>query len=226
MVPLEKALGIAIEPDVGRWLHARPALLSDANWFYSQMDETLVFGVLATLRLLDDVRFAAIRTAFSLTHLPAIVVVAVYPSAPPRWVPGLPKGRPPTADFSGDVRKLDRRGGEPPRGRPDAAGRGRDLAPAAIAAGVGDIFYPLLVFAVVVGTAKDFILDVAIGAGCAALSIAGARLVHGEVPRVGLRHQRGHPAPRRLTVGGGTGRPPPTRSFTRPRTPRPSPPRG
>ncbi len=183
MVALEKALGIAVEPDVVRWLYARPELLSDANWFYSHMDETLVFGVLAALRLLDDLRFAAIRTAFALAHLPAIVVVAVYPSAPPRWVPGLPYGRPPTADFSGDLRNSTAAAVSLHVGVPVllavAAIWLRPRSPLAWATAL----YPLLVFAVVVGTANHFILDVVIGAACAALGVAGARLVHGDVPR-------------------------------------------
>lgn len=45
------------------------------------------------------------------------------------------------------------------------------------------LLYPALVLAVVVGTANHFVLDAAIGAACAALGIAAARLVHGDVPR-------------------------------------------
>jgi PAP2 superfamily len=183
MVSLEKALGIAVEPDVVRWVYARPQLLADANWFYSHMDETLVFGVLAALRLIDDVRFAAIRSAFALTHLPAIAVVALYPSAPPRWVPGLPHGRPPTADLGGDLRNSTAAAVSLHVGVPVLLTASaiwlRPRSPLAWATAL----YPLLVFAVVVGTANHFILDVVIGAACAALGIAGARLVHGDVPR-------------------------------------------
>ena len=34
-----------------------------------------------------------------------------------------------------------------------------------------------------VGTGNHFVADIAVGAGCAAIGIAGARLVHGRVPR-------------------------------------------
>ncbi len=90
---VERALGIAVEPDVIRWMYARPDLLARANWFYSHMDETLAFGVLVALRMVDPVRYPTVRTAFALAHVPALAVVALYPSAPPRWVPGLPYGR-------------------------------------------------------------------------------------------------------------------------------------
>ena len=78
---------------------ARPALLDAANWFYSHMDETLAFGAFAALRLIEPVRFAAMRTAFAITHLPAILVVAFFPSAPPRWLPEMPFGAPPAGSF-------------------------------------------------------------------------------------------------------------------------------
>ena len=55
------------------------------------------------------------------------------------------------------------------------------------------VLYPALVIAVVVGTANHFVLDAAIGAACAALGVAGARLVHGRVPR-------GHASARPATI--------------------------
>lgn len=183
LLSAERALGIAVEPDVVRWVYARPDLLAAANWFYSHMDETLVFGALAALRLVDDLRFAAIRTAFALAHLPAIAVVALYPSAPPRWIPGLPHGHPPVADFGGDLRNSTAAAVSLHVGIPVLLAAAsiwvRPRAPLAWAT----VLYPALVLAVVVGTANHFFVDAAIGAACAALGIAGARLVHGEVPR-------------------------------------------
>ena len=61
-IDAEQAVGIAIEPDVVSWASARPDLLAAANWFYSHMDETLVFGAFAALRLLDALRYPAVRT--------------------------------------------------------------------------------------------------------------------------------------------------------------------
>ncbi len=180
---LERTLGIGVEPDIVRWVYARPDLLAAANWFYSHMDETLVFGILAALRLVDDLRFAAIRTAFALAHLPAIAVVALYPSAPPRWIPGLPHGSPPVADFTGDLRNSTAAAVSLHVGIPvllaAAAIWVRPRAPLAWAT----LLYPVLVLAVVIGTANHFVLDAVIGAACAALGIAGARLLHGDVPR-------------------------------------------
>jgi hypothetical protein len=183
LLAAERALGIAVEPDVVRWLYDRPDLLAAANWFYSHMDETLVFGVLAVLRLVDDLRFAAIRTAFALAHVPAIAVVALYPSAPPRWIPGLPHGRLPAADYTGDLRNSTAAAVSLHVGIPvllaAAAIWIRPGAPLAWAT----LLYPLVVLAVVVGTANHFFVDAAIGAACAALGIAGARAIHGAVPR-------------------------------------------
>ena len=104
LIDAEQTLGVLVEPRAIRAFAAHPALLDAANWFYSHMDETLVFGAYAALRLIEPVRFAAMRTAFAIAHLPAILVVAVFPAAPPRWVPRMPFGAPPAFGIGGDLR--------------------------------------------------------------------------------------------------------------------------
>jgi PAP2 superfamily len=179
----EKDLGIAIEPDVIRWTYARPDLLARLNWFYSHMDETLAFGILIALRMVDPVRYPPVRTAFALAHVPALVVVALYPAAPPRWVPDIPHGQLPAADFTGDWRNSTAAAVSLHVGIPAllsvAAIWMRPRAPLAWAS----LLYPLTVFAVVVGTANHFVLDAVVGIACAAIGVVCARLIHGEVPR-------------------------------------------
>ena len=183
LIDAERTLGVLVEPRAIRAFAAHPALLDAANWFYSHMDETLVFGAYAALRLIEPVRFAAMRTAFAITHLPAILVVAVFPAAPPRWVPRMPFGAPPASGIGGDLRNSTAAAVSLHVGIPvliaASAIWARPRSPLAWAT----VLYPALVATVVVGTGNHFVADIAVGAGCAAIGIAGARLVHGRVPR-------------------------------------------
>ena len=183
LIDAQRALGVLVEPDAIRAFADRPDLLDAANWFYSHMDETLVFAAYAALRLIEPVRFAAMRTAFAIAHLPAIVVVAAFPAAPPRWVPRMPFGAPPTFDIGGDLRNSTAAAVSLHVGIPvlvaASAIWARPRSPLAWAT----VLYPALVAAVVVGTGNHFLADIASGAACAAIGIAGARLIHGRVPR-------------------------------------------
>jgi hypothetical protein len=179
----ERAIGIAVEPEIIRWVAARPDLLDAANWFYSHMDETLVFGAFAALRLVDPLRFPAIRTAFALTHVPALAVLAAFPSAPPRWLPGFPGAAPPAAPIGGDLRNSTAAAVSLHVGIPlliaAAAVWVRPRSPLSWAT----LLYPALVLAVVVGTANHLVLDAVVGAACAALGAAAALALHGCPPR-------------------------------------------
>ena len=144
---------------------AHPALLDAANWFYSHMDETLVFGAYAALRLIEPVRFAAMRTAFAIAHLPAIIVVAAFPAAPPRWVPRMPFGAPPAFDIGGDLRNSTAAAVSLHVGIPvliaASAIWARPRSPLAWAT----VLYPALVATVVVGTGNHFLGGHRLGRG-------------------------------------------------------------
>jgi len=182
-IDVERALGIFVEPDIVRWVYARPDLLDTANWFYSHMDETLAFGAFAALRLLDPLRYPTVRTAFVLAHVPALAVVAGVPTAPPRWVTGFPHGSPPTFDIGADLRNSTAAAVSLHVGIPALVAAAaiwmRPRSPLAWAT----LAYPCLVLAVVVGTANHFFLDAAVGIACVAIGVAGALLIHGRVPR-------------------------------------------
>lgn len=182
-ISVERALGIYVEPDIVRWTYARPDLLSALNWFYSHMDETLAFGAFAALRLLDPRRYPTVRTAFVLTHVPALAVVAGFPAAPPRWVTGFPHGSPPTFDIAADVRNSTAAAVSLHVGIPAlVAAAAIWIRPRSPLAWV-TLLYPCVVLVVVVGTANHFFLDAVVGIACAAVGVAGALLIHGRVPR-------------------------------------------
>ncbi len=182
-ISLEQALRMDIEPAVIRWAHGHPALLEAATWFYHHMDETIAFGVLAALRLVDPLRFPTVRTAFVLAHVPALAVVAGYPMAPPVWVLEMPFSVIPAAGFEGGFRNSTAAAVSLHVGVPVllavAAIWMRPRSPLAWLLAL----YPAVVFAVVLATGKHFVLDAVVGIACVAIGGTAAWLIHGRVRR-------------------------------------------
>jgi hypothetical protein len=135
------------------------------------------------LRLLDPRRFPTVRTAFVLAHVPALLVIAAYPMAPPKWLPELPHGSPPPADLGADLINSTAAVVSLHVGVPvllaSAAIWMRPRCPLAWAS----LLYPVLVLWLVLATGNHFVLDAVVGAACMAIGWAGARLIHGAVPR-------------------------------------------
>jgi hypothetical protein len=180
---LERALGIQVEEGFTSWLAARPDLREAALFFYSRMDATIAFAALAVLRLLDPRRFPTVRTAFVLAHLPALLVIAAYPMAPPKWLPELPHGSPPPADLGADLINSTAATVSLHVGVPvllaAAAIWMRPRSPLAWASAL----YPVVVLWLVLATGNHFVLDALVGGACIAIGWAGARVIHGRVPR-------------------------------------------
>jgi hypothetical protein len=184
-ISAERTLHIAIEPTFIRFVHEHgEALEHGARLFYSNLDETIAFGVLAAMRLLAPLRFPKIRTAFVLTHVPALAVLAVYPLAPPHWVASMPYASGPPADL--------------------ATTRNQTAAAVSLHFGVPLLLafaavwlrprsplswllvvYPGTVFFVILGTGNHYVLDTIIGTACAAIGAAAAQLIHGPTPENG-----------------------------------------
>jgi hypothetical protein len=184
-ISAERTLHIAIEPTLIRFVHEHgDALAHGARLFYSNLDETVAFGVLAAMRLVAPLRFPKIRTAFVLTHVPALVVLAVFPLAPPHWVASMPYADGPPSDL--------------------ATTRNQTAAAVSLHFGIPLllafyavwlrprsplswllVIYPGTVFFVILGTGNHYVLDTIIGAACAAIGAAGAQLIHGRIPENG-----------------------------------------
>jgi hypothetical protein len=89
LLDLERALGIAREADLQRWA-------SDVAWLDPLMARLYIFGhwpvialTLAWLLWRDGERFRAYRMAMVLSGLAGIFLFALYPMAPPRFLPDL-----------------------------------------------------------------------------------------------------------------------------------------
>ena len=92
---LEDALGIDVERpliDFG----SRQPWNRFLDWAYGGLHTPAMFAFLAAACLLAPDRYPRLRTIFVLSFLPALVVIGMYPLAPPHWLPELGLGPTPT----------------------------------------------------------------------------------------------------------------------------------
>ena len=179
---LERDLHIDIEPTVLRFVHSRDWLLDAAQIFYRNANETAVVGFLAAARMLDSVRYPLLRTTYALLHVPALLVLALYPLAPPHWVAGIPyaDGPPlhPSALRNETAAAVSLHFGGPVM----IAAGALWLRPRAVLSWLS-VLYPPLVFVVILGTGNHYVLDTIVGTACVAAGFAAAFAIHGRLPR-------------------------------------------
>jgi hypothetical protein len=137
---------------------------------------------LAAALLFAPRRFPPLRTAFLFGHLPALLLIALVPMAPPRWLPELPHAEGvPSADALARQGRL---------ANETATLVGFHFGYAAfVAAGTiwlargrlryATLAYPGFVLIVVLGTGNHYLLDCVVGALCVGIGAAGAWVVHG-----------------------------------------------
>jgi hypothetical protein len=179
---LERDLHIDVEPSVLRFVHSRDWLIDAAQIFYRNANEAAVIGFMAAARTLDPVRYPMLRTTYALLHVPALLVLALYPLAPPHWVAGIPyaDGPPlhPSALRNETAAAVSLHFGGPVM----IAAGALWLRPRAPIAWL-TLLYPPLVFAVILGTGNHYVLDTLVGTACVALGFAAAAAIHGPLPR-------------------------------------------
>ena len=173
---LEQALHIDVEGTILRLTHHQ-GLLGALEWGYENLHLAVLFGFMALVRMLAPERYPRLRTAFVLAHPPALLVIGLYPLAPPRWVAEMPFGAAAPADWNGAWTNSTAAAASLHVGYPlfIAAStiwllRSR-IAWAALA-------YPALVLTIVVGTGNHYVLDAVVGCAAVGLGFAGAWLIH------------------------------------------------
>jgi hypothetical protein len=188
---LERLLDLDIEGTFIR-LGSLPSLHGLLEWAYGNVHLPAIFAFLACARLLAPARYPLLRTVFLLSFLPAVLVIGLYPLAPPLWLPELGLGPPPAeGDLTGTLRALLENS--------TAAAASQHFGFSLfIAAGSlwlwprsplawATALYPPSVFLVIVGTGNHYVLDCAVGAGTFLLAAPAARLLHGRpLPRAPL----------------------------------------
>jgi PAP2 superfamily protein len=188
LIQLERGLHVFVEPSVQAWASGSHALMDISGWLYVNAQTSITVAALIYLYIRHNGSFYFVRNMFAIALLIALVGYAVFPTAPPRFLPewGFIDT---VSDFTG-VRIETAHGGG------GAAGAFTNLYAAVPsmhvafalmigwplaslsrtrAAKVLWRLYPLLIVFVIVATANHFILDALLGALTAAVSAYGAR---------------------------------------------------
>lgn len=178
---LEELFSIDVEESVIR-LASMPALDGVLEWAYGEIHTPALFAFLAAACLLAPDRYPRLRTIFLLSFVPAVVVIGLYPLAPPHWMAELGLGPAPEPDelvlgaafFQNST----------------AAAASQHFGFAVfIAAGSLWLFprsplawatlvYPAIVFLVIVGTGNHYVFDCVVGTLTFGFATAVAALVH------------------------------------------------
>jgi len=186
---VERALSLDIEAAVVE--HLSPAATDVLSWLYTNIHLPVLFAFMAAARLLAPLRYPLVRTTFVLSFVPAVLVIGLYPLAPPHWLPEFGFGGPPReAELTSTTGALFH--------NTTAAAASQHFGFALLVAATSiwlyprsrlaraTLLYPALVFVVIVGTGNHYVLDCVVGALTFVLAGAVAFLVHG-------RPERGRP---------------------------------
>jgi hypothetical protein len=88
IVELERSLGAFFEANLQRSLLDNGWVIDIANWLYLNSHFTVTITFLAWLYLFRNENFYFVRNMFMVAMLLALVGYALYPTAPPRLLPG------------------------------------------------------------------------------------------------------------------------------------------
>lgn len=179
---LQSALSLHVEA----WLIGAVSDASVAtllSWLYTNLHLPVLFGFVAAARLLSPDRYPLLRTTFVLSFIPALLVIGLYPLAPPRWLPEFGLGVPPS-----DAELTATSGALFHNSTAAAASQHFGFAVFVAAASIwlfprwwlawSTLAYPVVVFVVIVGTGNHYVLDCIVGALTFAFAAVVASLVH------------------------------------------------
>lgn len=87
IIDLQRKLHLFFEPDLQRWVMGHEWLIRGLNWYYAGFMWTF-YACCAIAIALAPERFRHLRRVFVLSMLLALPWYAIYPLAPPRFMPG------------------------------------------------------------------------------------------------------------------------------------------
>jgi hypothetical protein len=187
LIRIEETMHLFVEPSVQAWAASSHLLMNLSSWLYVNAQTTVTVGALIYLYLLHNRSFYFVRNMLMISMAIALVGYAVFPTAPPRFMPEWGFFDP-VADFTG-MRIQTTHGGA---GTTTALTNIYAAVPSmhvAFALLIGWplarlvrwralrilwLLYPLLMSFVIIATANHFVLDALLGALTAAVSAYGA----------------------------------------------------
>ncbi|HEX4838278.1 MAG TPA: phosphatase PAP2 family protein [Solirubrobacteraceae bacterium] len=185
LIQVERTLHVFVEPSVQAWASGSHLLMDVSSWLYVNAQTSITLAALAYLYVRHNGSFYFVRNMFAIAMLIALVGYAVFPTAPPRFLPewGFIDS---VSDLTG-VRVSHASASMNALFNPYAAVPSMHVAFALMIGwplaslsrtritGVLWRLYPLLITFVIVATANHFIVDALLGALTAAVSAAAAR---------------------------------------------------
>jgi len=87
LIALEHTLHLFVEPSVQAWASSSRALMDFSSWLYVNAQTSITLGALVYLYVRHNRSFYFVRNMFAVALLIALVGYAVFPTAPPRFLP-------------------------------------------------------------------------------------------------------------------------------------------
>jgi hypothetical protein len=185
LIQIERTLHVFVEPSVQAWASGSHALMDVSSWLYVNAQTSVTLAALIYLYLRHNGSFYFVRNMLVIAMAIALVGYAVFPTAPPRFLPewGFIDS---VSDLTG-MHVNHASASMTALFNPYAAVPSMHVAFALMigwplaslshtrAASVLWRLYPLLIAFVIVATANHFILDALLGALTAGVSAVGAR---------------------------------------------------
>ena len=185
LIQIERTLHVFVEPSVQAWASGSHALMDVSSWLYVNAQTSVTLAALIYLYLRHNGSFYFVRNMLVIAMAIALVGYAVFPTAPPRFLPewGFIDS---VSDLTG-MHVSHASASMTALFNPYAAVPSMHVAFALMigwplaslsrtrVTSVLWRLYPLLITFVIVATANHFILDALLGALTAAASAVGAR---------------------------------------------------
>jgi hypothetical protein len=185
LIQFERTLHVFVEPSIQAWASGSNALMDFSSWLYVNAQTSITLAALVYLYVRHNGSFYFVRNMFAIAMLIALIGYAVFPTAPPRFLPewGFIDS---VSDLTG-MHVNHASASMTALFNPYAAVPSMHVAFALMigwplaslsrtrAASILWRLYPLLIAFVIVATANHFILDAVLGAMCAGISALGAR---------------------------------------------------
>jgi membrane-associated phospholipid phosphatase len=87
LISLERTLHVFVEPSIQAWASGSHMLMVLSSWLYVNAQTTVTFTALLYLYLFRNRNFYFVRNMFMIAMAIALVGYAVFPTAPPRFMP-------------------------------------------------------------------------------------------------------------------------------------------
>ncbi|HEV2980013.1 MAG TPA: phosphatase PAP2 family protein [Solirubrobacteraceae bacterium] len=185
LIQIERTLHVFVEPSVQAWASGSHALMDVSSWLYVNAQTSVTLAALVYLYVRHNRSFYFVRNMLVIAMAIALVGYAVFPTAPPRFLPewGFVDS---VSDLTG-MHVSHASASMTALFNPYAAVPSMHVAFALMigwplaslsrtrVASVLWRLYPLLIAFVIVATANHFILDALLGALTAGVSAAAAR---------------------------------------------------